>query len=253
MLKGLCDAYSVFQDDLFLHLAIKNAKWIMDNQLKDSGEIYRSYKNGTSTINGFLEDYAHVIDAFITLYTITGEDNWLNKSKELTDYAISKFFDSKSGMFFFSDKNTELIARKMELMDNVIPSSNSVMARNLYYLGKYFHDDNYTSKAKQMLANVYDGMESYGSNYSNWSILLNHEVYSLYEFVCVGEKSKEFIKELGTEKTQHVLIAHSPSSSNSLPIFNDKKLDESTIFVCTEGTCFQPVKNIDDAIKLVIQ
>ena len=253
MLKGLCDAYAVFQEDLFLHLAINNSKWLIENQLKETQELYRSYKNGTSTIDGFLEDYAHVIDAFIALYTITGEDKWLIESKKLADYAISKFFDTKSGMFFFSDENTELIARKMEIMDNVIPSSNSVMARNLYYLGKYFHNEDFILKAKQMLSNVYDGMESHGSNYSNWALLLNHEVYSLYEFVCVGEKSSEFVKELGTKKTPHVLIAHSSNPSKSLPIFRDKILAKSTIFVCTEGTCLQPVNNIDDAIKMVIQ
>jgi len=253
MLKGLCDAYSVFQEDLFLHLAIKNAKWMMGNQLKESGELFRSFKNGKSSINGFLEDYAHVIDAYISLYIVTGEDNWLHDSKTLTEYAISKFFDKKSGMFFFSDENTELIARKMEIMDNVIPSSNSVMARNLYYLGKYFHKGDFISKAKQMLLNVYDGMETQGSNYSNWAILLNHEIYSLYEFVCVGEKSADFAKEISTRKAPHLLIAHSKNNNDSLPIFEDKKSDDSTIFICTEGTCLQPVNNIEDAIKMVIQ
>lgn len=177
----------------------------------------------------------------------------MRKANQCTRYSIDKFFDEKSGMFYFSDENTELIARKMELTDDVIPSSNSVMAKNLYYLSKYFHNTDYASKAKQMLANVYDGMEMYGSNYSNWGILLNHEVYSLYEFVCVGEKSSQFSKELGQMKSPQLLLAHSPDKEEPLPIFKGKESGKSTIYVCTEGTCLQPAYSVDEALNLVIQ
>lgn len=252
ILKGLCEAYSTFDDVLFLVLALKNAKWIEQYQMKNDGGLWRSYKKGVSSIDGFLEDYVHVIAAFISLYTATFDETWLMKAKQLTEYTIEQFLDEQSGMFFFTPSNTQLIARKMELTDNVIPSSNSVMARNLFYLGKYFHDVKYTSMADQMLANVYDGMEMYGSGYANWAMLLNHAVFGLYEFVVVGSE-KQKMKDLREQALPHVLMAYS-SGVSGIPIFDEKELREKTlIHVCTEGTCFLPTDDVTQAVNEVIQ
>jgi uncharacterized protein YyaL (SSP411 family) len=96
----------------------------------------RNYKNNKATIHGLLDDYAFTISAFIELYQATFNEKWLYKSK-LNDYAITHFYDSKSGMFFYTHNNhSNLIARKMEVADNVIPSSNSEMAKSIL-LGLY--------------------------------------------------------------------------------------------------------------------
>jgi len=252
MLKGLCEAYTVFKEDSYLRLAIKNAKWLENNQFREDGGLWRNNKKGTSNIEAFLEDYAHVIDAFMALYSISFDESWLIKAKQLLDYSIKHFGDENSKMFFFTDSDTTLIARKMEVNDNVIPSSNSVMARNLFYLGKYFQDDAYVHRAKIMLANVYDGMEMYGSGYSNWAILLNHQVYSLYELICMDD-SDESVKAIQSAELPKVLLAKRNSNS-TLPIFSgkeDAKMNE--LFVCIEGTCLLPTTDVTEAIKQVIQ
>ena len=252
ILKGLSEAYCTFGDEIFLVLALKNVKWLEEYQMKNDGGLWRSYKNGVSSIDAFLEDYAHVISAFLSLYTATFDEGWLIKAKQLMDYTLTHFFDKQSGMFFFTQNNTHLIARKMELTDNVIPASNSVMARNLFYLGKYFHDGEYTSMSNQMLANVYEGMEMYGSGYANWGMLLNHAVFGLYEFVVVGsDKSK--INALRERALPYVLMAYS-NGNTQIPLFDEKELKEETlIHVCTEGTCFLPTNDVTQAIIEVIQ
>jgi uncharacterized protein len=250
-LKGLCDAYAVFKEDSFLYLALKNAAWLVDNQLREDGGLWRNYKNGTSNIEGFLEDYAHVIAAFIALYEVTLDEEWLAKANELTQFTCTNFADENSQMFFFTDEKTTLIARKMEVNDNVIPSSNSVMARNLFYLSKYYQNTVYEDQAKQMLANVYDGMEMYGSGYSNWAILLNHMIYGFYEFVVVGSNAKEKHQALMTQRLPKVLFASSVEESK-LAIFKDKPLvNEALIHLCTSGTCFMPTEDVANAIKVI--
>lgn len=252
LIRGLCDANTVFGDDNYKLLALKNAQWLCEHQLKENGSLWRSYKNGRSTIHGFLEDYAHTISAFVSLYEMTFDDEWLMKAKEMTSYVQEHFFDEQSGMFFFTAGDTELIARKMELNDNVLPASNSVMARNLFYLGKYFHDKSFVDSSFQMLANVYDGMEMYGSGYSNWGLLLNHAVFGFYEFVVIGE-DKSLIEDIRKEPMPKIIIASSNGSSQ-LPIFEGKlSQEEAMIHVCTEGTCFLPTPAVTEAIKQVIQ
>lgn len=251
-IKGLCLAYEAFQDEIFLYLALKAAKWLEENQLSDDGKLMRSFKNGQSTIDGFLEDYANVMDAFLHVYYITGDEQWLEHLEKMENYTYEHFYDANSGMYFFTEDTTDLIARKMELNDNVIPSSNSVMARNLYYLGTLWHRNDLIQRGRQMLGNVYDGMELFGSGYSNWGMLLLHEVYGLYEFVCVGENASHLAQELRSAKLPEAIIV-SKSAHDELAIFDYKDDSESFIYVCTQGTCLAPVKTVTEAIETVIQ
>jgi uncharacterized protein YyaL (SSP411 family) len=155
MFKGYVDAYRAFNDQVFLEKALKNASFLSEKMIEKDFRVWRNYKNGKANINGFLDDYAFVIDAYIALYQATFDGKWIALAKNLTDYAIKHFYDEKSGMFFYtSNLDPKLIARKMELHDNVIPGSNSAMARNLYYLGHVFYDEKYIEMASQMLHNI---------------------------------------------------------------------------------------------------
>ena len=251
-LKGLCDAYSAFGEDEFLHLAQKNARWLVNSQLTSSGKIYRNYKNGKSTIDGFLEDYAHVIDAFISLYQVTFDKEWIERAANLMEYAVKNFQDEKSKMFFFTASDTKLIARKMEINDNVIPASNSVMALNIFRLGHYYYNKKYVDSSRQMLANIYEGMEMYGSGYSNWAKLLTMFVNDYYQLAIIGNDSCTVSLEM--QKTYLPSVLFSGGKDLSLPVLSDKNwTDETMIYVCYDGTCLLPTKDISEAIRLVIQ
>lgn len=249
-LKGLCQAYSAFGEEEFLQLAHKNARWILESQLQEDGKLLRNYKNGKANIPAFLEDYAHVIDAFIDFYQITFDIQWLEKAQILTQTTLEHFHDSTSQMFYFTQSNTSLIARKMELNDNVLPASNSVMANNLFKLGQLYSNKEYTKIAEQMLSNIYEGMEMYGSGYSNWASLLQHIVNDYYLVALVGKEVKEERKNLQHSYLPHVLFTG--GNELNLPVLTDKKCtEETTMYVCYEGTCLLPTTKIEEVLKLV--
>ena len=251
-LKGLCDAYSAFGEVEFLHLAEKNGRWLVNSQLTPTGKIYRNYKNGVSTIDGFLEDYAHVIDAFISLYQVTFDKEWIDRAADLMEYTVKNFQDDKSKMFFFTDSDTKLIARKMEINDNVIPASNSVIALNMFRLSHYYYDKKYMNNSRQMLANIYEGMEMYGAGYSNWAKLLMMFVNDYYQLAIVGSEASIVSSEMQKNYLPSVLF--SGGKDLSLPVLADKKsTDEIMIYVCYDGTCLLPTNDISEAIRLVIQ
>ena len=249
-LKGLCQAYSAFGEEKFLQLAHKNARWILESQLQEDGKLLRNYKNGKANIPAFLEDYAHVIDAFIDFYQITFDIQWLEKAQILTQTTLEHFHDSTSQMFYFTQSNTSLIARKMELNDNVLPASNSVMANNLFKLGQLNSNKEYTKIAEQMLSNIYEGMEMYGSGYSNWASLLQHIVNDYYLLALVGKEVKEERKNLQHSYLPHVLFAGG-NELNLLVLTDKKSTEETTMYVCYEGTCLLPTTKIDKVLQMV--
>ena len=249
MLKGYVNAYSVFQDDQFLQMALKNAHFIQNNMVKEDGGLYRNFKNGQSKIEAYLEDYASVIDAFISLYEVTLDENWLLSAKQFTDYSFDHFYDDQSKMFFFtSNKERGLISRKVETDDNVIPSSNSIMANNLFKLGHYYGNKQYAENAKAMLNNVKETAINYGSGASNWLNLYSNYLGDFYEVAIVGPQAIEKLNQLNEVYLPNKLIVGSLKESN-LPLLEYKyNENETTIYVCIDGACKLPVKESKKAL-----
>jgi len=252
MLKGYLDAYRVFKDQTYLDAAIKNASFIINNQLREDGGLNHNYKNGKSNINGYLEDYATTIDAFISLYENTLNEKWLYTARDLTNYVFDYFHDDTNKMFYFtSRKDHALVSRNIEYRDNVIPASNSIMAKNLFKLSHYFENDHYYKTATSMLNNVKPGIQEYGSGYSNWLDLMMNYTNPFYEIAIVGKEAKQKLFELNKIYLPNILIAGS-EKENTMPLLENRFVkDKTLIYVCVNNTCKLPVVEVDKAITFV--
>ena len=114
MLQGYVEAYQTFDNHRYLDIALKNAHFLLNNLKQTDGGLFRNFKNGKATINAFLDDYAFTINAFIMLYQATFDEKWLDEAYRLCQYSINHFYDTESGMFFYTSNNdVALIARKM--------------------------------------------------------------------------------------------------------------------------------------------
>jgi len=250
MLKGYVDAYAAFGEKKYLDKAIENAKFIFTKQIQEGGNLNHSYKNGVSTINGYLEDYATVIDAYIKLYEVSFNEHWLNTAKQLTDYTFDHFFDIEKSMFYFtSDEDTSLITRKMETEDNVISASNSIMANNLFKLSHYYSNTHYLKVSKQMLSNLKETAINYGVSYSNWLQLMSNFSSKYYEVAISGEDSFEKLKELNKDFIPNKLVAGSLGESN-IPLMEGRfNPGETLIYICVDGACKLPESEMSSAIN----
>ncbi|MBC7400157.1 MAG: thioredoxin domain-containing protein [Mucilaginibacter sp.] len=261
MLKGLCEAFRAFNEAEYLNIALKSAKFIVSNLVVD-GRITRVYKSteaGGDVANplpwrgqgeAFLDDYANVVDAFIALYEVAFDEQWLEHAVELTDNAIAHYYDKASGMFYFTaDDDEQLIARKTEVMDNVIPASNSVMARNLKKLGLLFDNEKYLEISAQQLRNIMPHLAKYGSAYSNWSMLLLDEVFGTNEVAIVGDDAEAFRLEMEKNYVPNKIILG--GKKGSLPLLRDKFSNRTQVFICKDKTCGLPADNIPDALKQI--
>lgn len=252
MLKGYVDAYRVFGNDDYFASAEKNANFIVNNQLREDGGLNHNYKEGKSTINGYLEDYAATIDAFITLYENTLDEKWLTISRDLANYTFDHFFEENSKMFYFtSNKDASLVSRSIEYRDNVIPASNSIMAKNLFKLSHYFDNEHYRITAITMLNNVKPEMLEYPSGYSNWYDLMLNYSNPYYEVAIVGDNAKQRIRELNKTYLPNKLIAGS-TSENNMPLLENRYNPNNTlIYVCLNRACKLPVTDVEQAIKFL--
>ena len=238
--KGLLEAYRIFDHEPFLLRAIHILDWIEHTQW--NGQIlFRINTNGKKKIYAFLEDYAHMIEALSLAYQATGEISYLSFAKKLTDTVERDFQNEQSKMCYFTSQDSKLVSRNMEIHDNVIPSSNSVMAHAFLTLGTYFDNQAWINSAKQMLQNLYDGMETYGSGYSNWGLLLLRELNPENQWHVLNNiKASEVFTQ--TRENNCLISYH-----KELPI--SRLYKENKITVCQYGACHQPIDTIDEALK----
>ena len=252
MIKGYIDAYRVFDLQEYLDIALRNAEMILSNIKTTDYCLSRNFNIGNKAINGFLDDYAFTIQAFINIYQATFDEKWLNEAQQLTAYTLAHFYDTKSGMFYYtSDVDPSLIARKMELSDNVIPSSNSEMAKNLFILGQYLYNDDYIEKATQMLNNIKENAIEHGTYYANWDILMAWLASAPYEVAIVGNDCEAMRKEFDSHYLPNVFLSGGKAEGN-LEMLSGKLVEgETTIYVCRDKQCQRPVTEVSEALKLV--
>ncbi|RYG04071.1 MAG: thioredoxin domain-containing protein, partial [Chitinophagaceae bacterium] len=246
MIKALCDASQVLAYPEYYERAKLAANFILDNMVAPDGGLFRNYKNGKASITGFLDDYAFMIEALIALYEADFNEEWLEEAKSLSNYVLKNFKDDESDMFFYTAANGEtLIARKHEVMDNVIPASNSVMAQNLQKLGLFYDDENYRNQASAMLKSVLPSIKAYGSAYSNWSIQLLNEVYGINEIAIVGEDVSAEKKEFNNFYIPNKITLGGTKSE--LPLLKDKQSQQTKIYICRNKTCQLPLSTVAEA------
>ena len=252
MISGYVEAFKAFNDEIFKNEAIEAGEFLYSKLIKKDGGLFHNHIKGKSKINGYLEDYATVIQASLDLYEITLNQLWLERSLELSEYVLKNFTDDKSELFFFTSKKDEsLISRSLEFRDNVIPSSNSIMAKNLFRLYHYFDIPDYYEKAKKMCLSVSSEFEAYPGGYSNWLDLTYNIKSNFYEIAIVGDNALSQIEKLNSRYLPNKLIVGS-SAENNLPLLKNRYVKGKTlIYVCVNKACKMPTENLEKSISMI--
>lgn len=251
MLQGYIDAYRALEQPHYLQVALRNARFLEAQMHRKEGGLWRSFKDGEASIPAFLDDYALLAQAYLELYEVTLDKSWLDRAQDLVDYAIDHFRNEQSGMFYYSsDQAEDLIARKMEISDNVIPASNSVMAEVLHQLGTYYYQKPYRSMARQMLAQVREDLGQNGPYYANWARLYGKLAYQPFEVAVLGDEAPAKAQAMQSEYLPTALFMG--GNAENLPLLQNKLVSGKTrIYVCRNRVCEMPVEEASRALQLL--
>lgn len=254
MIKGLADAYRAFGEPFFLQKAIRSMEFILQNMTTSESGLFRNYMNGKATVHAFLDDYAFLIDALINLYRCTFNEQWLFKAQELTEYVLRNFNHPGSSLFYYTDQRYhDLVVRKPESADNVIPSSNSAMAGSLNQLGIYFGRNDYLQKSYQLLAAVKDSILQYSSYHANWAIGALSQAFPPKEVAIAGREAQKLRMQLESYFLPGIVLAGATEPSD-LPLLKNRYIDnKNLIYVCENNTCQLPVESVDAALELITE
>tara|TARA_B100000029_G_C17570918_1_gene956546 strand:+ start:305 stop:2251 length:1947 start_codon:yes stop_codon:yes gene_type:complete len=243
LLKGLISCYQSLGNKKYIEIALKNAEFIINSFLKEKN-IKRIYK---SDINAFIDDYAHTISAFIKLYEATNKRKYLDIAKKLTEESIKLFYNKKDKLFNFNGKkNEKLIANKIEIFDNVIPSSNSIMFNNLLLLGKFYNDKLYQNIYNEMSFKLKKFLNNY-EFLSNWIFTNQINQIGINEIqINYDSDNKRVLKEINSWYAPNKIISiRTEENLNS-----NKKLN---FIICRNYVCEKPISNINTLKNKIFQ
>ena len=174
MIDALAYGYDVLGDERYLNAASKAARFILDTMRKPDGELLHTYTAGTVKQDAYLDDYAFLARGLLGLYRATGDEEWLDSAKTLTDKMIQLFWDDRNGGFYYTKSDAKhLIVRSKKPYDSSIPSGNAVAVENLLALG-----DNYRGYAEKTLRIFAESMVQSPSSFMHAHFALNNYLTS---------------------------------------------------------------------------
>ncbi len=254
MITGYLDAFRALSEPAYKERAIRAAVFLSDQMLQKEGRLDRNFKDGQSGINAFLDDYALTTEAFLALYELTFDVQWLNKAKLMNQYAMKHFKDEDGPVFFYtSELDPPLITRKKQVEDNVIPAANSVMGHNLLKLGLLLYDTSLINRSRDMVLQMMGSVdaEKDAVYFSNWARLYLRHLHSPYEVVIIGADHAEKRDALLTHFLPNCIFLGG-AEEGDLALLQNKKVEGKTmIYVCKDKVCKLPVESVGKALELI--
>lgn len=249
-IQGMAWAGIQLQRDDFLDSA-RHAVDFIRGEMFPNGRLLASWKDGQGKYAAYLDDYAFLIDALLTLL----QDRWrsedLSFAVQLADVLMEHFEDEQRGGFFFTaDDHEALIQRPKSLMDESMPSGNGVAAAALYRLGHLSGKLEYLDAAEKTLRAGFEMMSQYPTAHGAMLCALQAQQHGLELFVLRGKESalRPWREKLlsGFQPFRYVLTL--PEDAEGLPDSLTEKLaqGEAVAYHCLGHHCSPPIKRLED-------
>jgi uncharacterized protein YyaL (SSP411 family) len=245
MLSGISNLYLyVSAEDENASVILKEAQhlgdWIQNNLWLDN-QLYRIHAKGSTYNEGFLEDYAACALGYLQLFKATQEDRYLHFAKTLGDKAIALFYDPNLKTFQFTGHSAEaLLLRKSDYTDDVIPSSNSMMAQVLDALFSHFAEPHYRDLFLQLLEKASQQIEKYPSWYSGWARLHALQTCGKAHIGIMGDLPLPNAKEMAQWPSWlHVMNMR---EDTQIPWLKATAETPNGFYLCSGNQCYEPLK-----------
>lgn len=240
LVQGFTKAFQATQNADYKDLAIRLIEEIIEHAINKDFSLNRLINKADTT--GFLDDYAFTIKALIEIYQITFEVNYLKKAEALVRYVQDHFFEKASALFFYASDKSNLIVRKKEIGDNVVPSSNAIMAENLWVLGHLLSNFEMIEQSKQMVKKVEPLFKRYKMYFATWYKLKLAQLKSQTEIAVTGKNALQSAKKL--QQNFFPITHFYGGNEENLPQLEHKiNPNQLQFFVCKHQSCSQPSTN----------
>jgi uncharacterized protein len=252
LISAFCKAYAILQEDIYKVAAEELFLFIEKSFAKEHKSYSHTYKDGNAKYPAFLDDYAYYIEACIHLQEITGNENYLHKAKQVTEYVFINFSDDESGYFFFTSKNQDdVIIRKIELYDGATPSANGVMAKNIHYLSIVFDNKEWYKKSVSMTESLKTILSKHPNSFGIWAAQAINMAAGINEIAIIGTNMIPLLKEMLLHYIPNKILQGSNRVSH-MPLLAEKPILKKTLlYLCLNSECKLPYDTTGEVMSVI--
>ena len=250
MLRAVIEAAFAFGSQEWYALALKNAEFLAREMVRD-GRVWRVHKAGRTHTPGFLEDQAAVGLAFVTVYSVTADVEWLERTRSIAACMIESFQDRATGVFYDTAHDAEqLITRPREVTDNAIPAGTSLAAELLMIIAELDDNSAYRALASQLLAGVAGMMTRHPTAFGHMLGVADGAVRGAVQVALAGKPHTPLFDALERVVAEEyapslVLAGGEPEAEGAPALLRDRAAGDAgaTAYVCRGFTCALPTSD----------
>ena len=262
MIDALARAGTILAFPDALQAAEAAARFVLTSLSRPDGRLLHTWRHGRARLDAYLDDYAYLVNALLTLYQATFAESWIDEAVRLADIMRERFEDKSAGGFFYTANDHEqLIARNKDFHDASVPSGNGMAATALLRLGHLIGKSEYLDSARGALVAGLPVMEQSPTAAGQLLIALDMWLGPMEEWVLLGGRDRDVNRELAAllrraylpnavmayrpgAASQVADAARSPFRSSLLePLFAGRAAvdGQPTLFICQNFSCQAPV------------
>ena len=252
MMRSFAEAASILQRDDYRQAALANGSFLLQELLRD-GRLLRTYRDGRSSLKGYLEDYAFVADGLLALYEATFDYRWLKEARSLADSMIELFWEEGEKVFYDTGKDHEaLIMRPRDFFDNATPCGSSVAVDVLLRLSVLTGEGDYARRGSTALRSMQQYLASAPMGMGHWLCALDFCLSTPEEIAIVGPRREQATRALLAVVYERylpnkVVVGSDPGlpgqGAADVPLLEDRGMTDGrpTAYVCQNYACQLPV------------
>ncbi|MGC9334095.1 MAG: thioredoxin domain-containing protein [Anaerolineae bacterium] len=248
MLAAFAEAARALDREDYRQVTERNVEFLLQELRQKNGRLLRSWKDGESKLNGYLEDYSYLVEGLLELYQTTFDPRWFLAAQELAETMIAHFQAPDGGFFDTSDDHETLITRPRDLQDNATPSGNAMAVTALLKLAGFTNELRYVDIAHQALAQMRPMLIQYPLGFGQWLQALAYALLKPREIAIVGDPDSADTQALlnvvrdGYRPFQVVTLGMPGDQAPAVPLLQDRELVEgqAAAYVCRDFACQVP-------------
>lgn len=250
MISALADAGAALERADYVAAAVACARFI-ETELVADGRLLRTFNRGRAKLNAFLEDYAYLLEAYLTLYEATFDTHWFVRARELADVLLERFYDPERGGFFsVSDDHTGLIARRKDLEDAPMPSGGSAATFGLLRLARFTGEARYEDAALSLIKLLHTVVPEHPLAFGHLLRAIDFHLAPVREVALAGQDPSALARVVRGAFLPHVVLAGG-DGAEEVPLLAGRTPvnGEPAAYVCQNFTCQLPVTTPEELSK----
>ena len=251
-ISALAEAGRSFGEPRYTEAALAAAGFVLEALRGEGGRLLRSWRDGRAGGPGYLDDYACMAEACLTLYETTFDLRWLREARRLAAAMVELFADPGGDGFYQTGRDAEeLVVRPRELFDNAVPAGSSVAAEVLQRLGRLTGDPELEEAGRNALRPVLGVLGRAPTGFGHALGAADFALARVREVAIVGQPGATDTEALlaqvwGTYQPNRVVAAAAPddaAAQGEVPLLADRPALEgrATAYVCEHFVCQRPV------------